>query len=66
MIIAAAILEGAAFFLLIAYLLEGQAICLAAACLFVTLIAAKFPTRTGVESWTEKQSYLLQQARMRL
>jgi hypothetical protein len=66
MIIGAALLEGAAFFLLIAYLLEGQVICLATAVFFVALIASKFPTRAGVENWIEKQSYLLQEERMRL
>jgi hypothetical protein len=64
MIVGAAILEGAAFFLLIAYLLEGQVICLAAAVLFAALIAAKFPTQTGIANWMDKQAYLLDQERM--
>jgi hypothetical protein len=54
-IIAAAPLEGASFFNLIAYLIEGQWPSLAIAGVLIALMAALFPTRERVLAWIETQ-----------
>jgi tellurite resistance protein TehA-like permease len=64
LIVGAALLESVAFYLLIAYLLEGIPWSLAGAVLFAGGIAAQFPTRPGVERWLEAQMDLLQQERV--
>jgi len=55
LIVRAAILEGAAFFASVAYLLTGNPVpaCVAVALLVPMLV--DFPTRTRVESWLERQ-----------
>jgi hypothetical protein len=60
----AALLEGATFFLLVAYLLEGMDVSLMVACLFVAGLACLFPARAGVENWMERQRLLLEEERM--
>jgi hypothetical protein len=62
-IVAAAILEGATFFLLIAYLLERNVWAVAAAVAFIFLIASHLPTRHGVVHWVEDQLDLLEHER---
>jgi hypothetical protein len=64
LILAAALLEGGSFFLLIAYLIEGQIYTLLGAIVLVVFLALRFPTRTGVERWLEEQQELLRQDRM--
>jgi amino acid transporter len=54
-IIAGAIIEGAAFFLLIAYLIEGSFMALGVAVAMVVLLASHFPTAGGFISWIERQ-----------
>jgi hypothetical protein len=54
-IIAAALLEGATFFNLIAYLWEGQWPSLAVAGVLMLLMAALFPTRNRLLAWIEAQ-----------
>src|SRR5262249_26537705 len=48
LILGAALLEGAAFLLLIAYLLEGSVLTLAGAGLLLAMLLLKFPTRPGL------------------
>jgi hypothetical protein len=54
-IIRCALLEGAGFFQLIAYLLEGQIFSLATAVALIAGIALLFPTREKVEDWIRTQ-----------
>lgn len=53
--IAVAILEAAAFFLVLAFLLERNPLALAAAVLLMIVIAAHFPTQTRAVEWVERQ-----------
>jgi len=63
-IVGGALAEGAAFFLLIAYLLEGQPIALGGAAVMLGLVLGRFPTRPGLESWLSAQQDLLSQERL--
>jgi hypothetical protein len=62
-IIAAAMLEGATFFNLIAYLQEGDTTSLVAAALLLAAMLRLFPTRGGVENFLVEQGELLRQER---
>ncbi|HUY87152.1 MAG TPA: hypothetical protein VMV10_00300 [Pirellulales bacterium] len=62
-IIAVAILEGAAFFLVFAYQTERDPLALGVAVLLMLMIAAHFPTRTRVAVWVETQLQLLDEGR---
>jgi Na+/melibiose symporter-like transporter len=64
MIIGAALVEGCVFFFIIVYWLEGSLICLLGALALLGVMAAKLPTRVGLERWLEQQRELLQQDRM--
>jgi hypothetical protein len=55
MIVGLALLEGVAFFLLIAYLIEGELLSLVIAGFLLALMVLQFPQRSRVESWIEKQ-----------
>jgi hypothetical protein len=55
LLMGAALLEGAAFFLLISYLLEGSPLALASALFLILGIALQFPTQSRVAGWIEKQ-----------
>jgi hypothetical protein len=59
----AAFVEGAAFFLLVAYLIEGQLIALGGAAVMLVLLLVRFPTRLGLESWLGEQQERLNQER---
>jgi hypothetical protein len=63
LLISAALLESAAFFLGIVYFIEGNSLCLAAGLAFVVGVLFKIPTRAGLERWIETQRELLQQER---
>jgi hypothetical protein len=63
-IIGAAFVESAAFFLVTAYLLEGQLIALGGAVVMLALLLVRFPTRPGLESWLAAQEDLLSQDRL--
>ena len=63
LILIAALLEGAAFFELIAYFLDGQPLYLGLAGGLLVLLLLQFPTRTGVESWVATQREMV--ARMK-
>ena len=56
-IVACALLEGAIFFNLIIYLVSGLGGNLAAAVFLILTVAARFLTRSRVESWIESASY---------
>ena len=57
LIVGASMLEGAGMMLVVAYLLEGQAVCMWGAALFAVAIFAQVPTRAGFEAWAERQRY---------
>jgi hypothetical protein len=54
-IIGSAILEGASFFLIMAFLLEGIWLSLVAVAVPLGILATKFPTLDGIERWIERQ-----------
>ncbi len=60
-IVAAATLEGATFFMLVAVMLEGSPLALAAAMALVLGVALQFPTRTRVIHWIDAQLQRLEQ-----
>jgi hypothetical protein len=65
MIIGAALLEGATFFLLIAYIVEGQLISPIVAALLIAGIAWRFPTRERLTTWIEAHERLIAEKRLR-
>lgn len=56
------LLEGPVFFLMLAYLLEGEVSGFVVAGLFLVGIIAWFPTRGRVDSWVEQQRERLQES----
>lgn len=54
-IMSAAIVEGAAFFAVVAYMLEGMAVSLAVAAVMVVVLLAQWPTQRRFESWAARQ-----------
>lgn len=62
-IVTAAIPEGAAFFCLVAYLLEGSWLSLGLAVLLILSVAVMFPTRRSVIRWIEHQLELVDEQR---
>ncbi len=65
MIIALALLEGAAFLGCNAYLLEGQPLALVVVIVALLLMLIQFPTRTRVQAWLRRQTDLLAEMRLR-
>ncbi len=63
MIIVLAMIEGATFFNLIAFLLEGKLPNLIAALVLIALMVVRFPTRGSVEAFVDDQSDFVQQGR---
>lgn len=63
LLISAALCEGPAFALTIAYLLEGNVYAMVAAILLVFGILAHFPTRSGLEDWISQQLLRLDEER---
>jgi len=63
MIVGDALLEGAAFFNLVAFMVEGQVWNAAIAGVLAFLIAVTFPTRSSVDGWVEQQLALLEMER---
>jgi hypothetical protein len=66
LIIRCALLEGATFFQLIAWFIEGQAPSLGVAAFLFLLLAGQFPTEERVTAWTQGQQELLEQERQGL
>jgi hypothetical protein len=64
LIVGSALLEGAAFFLLVAYLVEGDLAALGGVVVLVALLLVRFPTRPGLESWLAEQQERLSQERL--
>ena len=62
-IIAGALLEGAAFFNTIAYLLEGQMLTLLVTIALILAILSQFPTAARVENWVVNQREIIEQMR---
>ena len=62
-IIRAAIIEGAAFFLLVAYMIEHSPIALIAAIVWTFFVAVQFPSRARAVHWIEDQVNMLEQQR---
>jgi hypothetical protein len=56
MIIAMALLEGAAFFNLISYMMERQPFTLAVVGMLLLALAMNFPTRRGLEKWLAEET----------
>ena len=63
MIVGLALLEGAAFFNGIAFLLEGHIPSLIAVAVLIGLMLARFPTQSGIASWVEDQESTLRDER---
>jgi hypothetical protein len=63
LIIAAAMIEGAAFLNLVAYLLDGHVWTLAAAAVLLFILLMQFPTTGRVETWVSDELESLQQLR---
>jgi len=63
MIIGLALLEGAAFLGLVAFLVEGQTFALAVAGVVVILMLIQFPTEARVRSWIDFQAQRLRELR---
>lgn len=55
MIVACAVLEGAAFFNLISYMTEGQMWTLGVVIVLLALMATSFPTAEKVNNWADEQ-----------
>ena len=55
LIVGLALLEGAAFFCMIVFLLEGSALSLIAALVLLLVEATRFPTEPGLSGWIEDQ-----------
>ena len=64
LIIGMALLEGAAFLLTIAYLVEGYWLSIAGVVVLLAAMAARYPTRSGVDGWADRQQELLREERM--
>ncbi len=62
-IVAVALNEAAAFFALIVYMLEGNALALGLALLLIAAQVVRFPTREKVEGWIDQQAGLIRQER---
>ena len=62
-IVGAAILEGSAFFLLVAYLLDESPLALAVAIVMIVGVALHFPTRSSATHWIENQLAAIEQLR---
>ena len=62
-ILAGALLDGAAFFNTIAYLLEGQVLSLLVTIALILAILSQFPTASRVENWVVNQREIIEQVR---
>ncbi|MDB5351877.1 MAG: hypothetical protein JWN86_3124 [Planctomycetota bacterium] len=63
MIIGLAMLEGAAFFNVIAFLIEGHIPSLMAAGVLVLIMLSRFPTQGNIAAWVEDQKSLIREER---
>lgn len=58
-IVGLALLEGGAFLNLVVFLIEGSPVSLGAAIALLLIMATQVPTRSGLDSWVERQGRLL-------
>jgi hypothetical protein len=65
LIMALAMLEGAAFLGCIAFIVEGQWFVVGVVAVATVLMALRFPTHRGITSWLERQLSLLEEMRGR-
>ncbi len=65
-IIGAALLEGAGFLALIAYMIEGERYVLGLALFLIGGVASRFPTRTGLENWIDDRLGRIEELRHRM
>jgi hypothetical protein len=63
LIIKCVLIEGAAFFSLVAYIIEGQTTALATAGVLLLVLLAHFPTRSRMEAWIESELVVSEQMR---
>jgi hypothetical protein len=63
LIVACAMVEGATFFLLVSYMVEGQPLNLGAAVAMIVVLACHFPTAASAGRWLEAQLDQLRQER---
>lgn len=56
LIVGLALVEGAAFLNLVAYLIEGQVYSLGMAAILLALMLIRFPTTAGVSDWIEQRT----------
>ena len=63
-VLAAAMLEGATFLVLIAYMLEQSPLSLGAAVVLIVALLAHIPSSSGVARWIQDQMKLLDEERM--
>jgi len=63
LIIRCAILEGAAFFCLVSFMLERHPISLAATGILILMLLAQFPTLSRVAAWIENELVVVEQFR---
>lgn len=63
MIIGSALIEGAAFFCAIAFMIEGKAPAFIVALIGVVALMLRIPSRAGIESWIDEQRGPLREAK---
>lgn len=63
-IVAAAVLEGSALFLVVAYMIEGESLAMIAAVLLVLFLACHFPTRGRAADWIDRERRRIEQERL--
>jgi hypothetical protein len=63
MIVGSAIIEGATFGLIVAFIVDATSWTLIAAIVLAAVNALRFPTQTRLERWLDEQRELIQQER---
>jgi hypothetical protein len=58
-----ALVQVAALLVTVAYFVEGSIACLAVALIAIALLVMRFPTRSGMERWVDKQMTWIEQER---
>jgi hypothetical protein len=66
LIVANALLEGAAFFCLIAYMVEVQPLCLGTPIVLVLVMVSQIPTQNRLETWVSQELETIEQLRIAL
>jgi hypothetical protein len=66
MIVGLALLEGTAFLGILAYLIEAQPLALGVTGIAILCMLLKFPTRSRVQAWLERQTEQLTELRQKM